>query len=1063
MKYLLTISALLHCIVTCAQLPTVEWAVMNEVNNDDIGLAIDADGQSVYITGFIRGHVNLDPADQDLIPPYNPYWLFGDANRGDANVFVQKLNSQGNMVWGAFFGGTQDDEGRGIVVDAAGNVYVTGYFQGQAHFDAHIMTGPAVVTGSGKKDIFILKLSPSGALIWAKAIGGAEDDIGEALTLDSEGNVLVTGRFGGTVDLDPGAETSLKTSSGGSDIFVLKLDADGQFMWAQAFGGSGADAGRSIAVDAMDNTYITGHFMETVDFGTSTPIELSSAGASDIFIGKLDSQGEMAWAGRMGGPADDEGRTVRISALGHVFVNGSFMQTADLDPAASTDIHASNGGRDIFVCRLDANGQLIWTTAAGGTDDDAAVGMDTDPDGNVLSIGYFQKVVDLDPGVGVTTYTSIGYRDIFWQKLSADGQLIWAAQVGESLGQLPQAVAIDGIGRSFSTGGFHQLYNGVDFDPSPNGVAELDVWSGPTLDPFMQCMDASGDFQWVNRVEGNCCFGRVNEIAVDVEGNLIAAGSFSVRIDFDPGPGEYFLDADPNSGQNTAYSMFIQKLDPSGQLIWVKILRCKRGDNSIEQLATDAAGNIYVEGQFQDSLDLNPGPDDHWVYDPSVSQSDLGDIFIVKLNPDGEFIWGAQLTGEVTDWNFSHAMAVEESQGVYLYARAPGLVDVDPGPSIQLVQNARFLLHLDPLGNFEWVSLIKDTSNSSGSIFIYNDGLEALADGTFRLVAYYLGDVDLDVGAGTHFLPVENAMCVARYSSSGSLLTAATLPFEGFVSIDLSGDLLFFDNLDETVDLDPGPGFIYLTDDGLGSVDRYLLKILGNGTFGWVRHFASSDSGNLSMDHVRTNGSEAIIAGGHVTNTIDVDPGTNDLILVATPYPGTTYNYDPAVTCYDSAGILRWAFRFGNGYNNAFNSDLLGGMVTKGDFVYAVGSQYFYGPIDFDPSEDTLVLRSHNNSQYFVKWRRHDLITTVPDLNTSDAEPLWVSPNPATDYVTVQWPFVKGAAELRLLNSKGQLLQSRALNEATRYVQITLTYPAGLYLLQLQTDKQTHNAKLIIR
>src|SRR5690606_9459529 len=134
-------------------------------------------------------------------------------------------------------------------------------------------------------DIFISKLDTNGNFLWAKSMGGVSGDYGSSITTDSSGHIYTTGAFTGTADFDPGVDEFELTSTGGTDIFISKLDTNGNFLWAKSMGGASADNGNSITVDSAGYIYTTGDFQGTADFdpgsGTSN---LVSAGGTDIFI-----------------------------------------------------------------------------------------------------------------------------------------------------------------------------------------------------------------------------------------------------------------------------------------------------------------------------------------------------------------------------------------------------------------------------------------------------------------------------------------------------------------------------------------------------------------------------------------------------------------------------------------------------------------------------------------------------------------------------------------------------------------------------------------------------------
>ena len=204
--------------------------------------------------------------------------------------------------WAISEGGTSTDLSFCITTDDEENVYVTGIFQNTVDFDP----GPSVAlhSSNGVSDIFIQKLSPTGELIWVKSIGGISADFGYAIATDEEGNVFVTGNFHLTVDFDPGPGVFNLIADGSQseeDIFILKLDSDGNFVWAKKIGGPFADSGNSIDLDGTGNIYVTGIFSDQVDFDPGLGVSnISSNGDLDAFVLKLDSNGEFLWVKNMG-------------------------------------------------------------------------------------------------------------------------------------------------------------------------------------------------------------------------------------------------------------------------------------------------------------------------------------------------------------------------------------------------------------------------------------------------------------------------------------------------------------------------------------------------------------------------------------------------------------------------------------------------------------------------------------------------------------------------------------------------------------------------------------------
>ena len=254
---------------------------------------------------------------------------------------------------------------------------------------------------------------------WAKQMGSTGPDVGRSIGIDGSGNVYSTGNFYGTVDFDPGAGVFNLTSAGTTDIYIQKLDANGNFIWAKQMGGTGNDNGYSIGIDGSGNVYSTGYFSETVDFDPGAGVfNLTSAGGRDIYIQKLDANGNFIWAKQMGGAGTDAGYSIGIDGSGNVYSTGYFSETVDFDPGAGVFNLASGGGFDIYIQKLDANGNFIWAKQMGDAANDIGYSIGIDGSGNVYTTGFFSGTVNFDPGAGVFNLASAGGTDIYIQKWS---------------------------------------------------------------------------------------------------------------------------------------------------------------------------------------------------------------------------------------------------------------------------------------------------------------------------------------------------------------------------------------------------------------------------------------------------------------------------------------------------------------------------------------------------------------------------------------------------------------------------------------------------------------------
>ena len=437
-----------------AQNPTFEWA--NHIGGTGIDLVnhitTDVEG-NVIVTGVFMDTVDFDPGSgvTNLVSTATG---FGD-------VFIQKLDAKGNLLWVKKMGGIRNDYGFSSICDWQGNVYTTGSFQETVDFDP----GPEVnnLSSVGRSDVFVQKLDTDGNFLWVKQMGGKYDDTGYDITIDVDGNIITTGHFQKTIDFDPGPGVTNLTSEGKLDVFVQKLDADGNFMWAKSMGGIDDDKGYSVTSDVDGNVYTTGFFNKRVDFnpGEST-FYLQAHYAEDIYIQKLDADGNFIWAKSMGGIGTDMGHSIVIDPTGNIYTTGFFEETVDFDPGTGVVSLTSEGDADIYVQKLDSDGNLLWAKQMGGPKNEVGNTVNTDADGNVYTSGSFQKTVDFDPGAGAVNLTSNGSTDMFIQKLDANGSFQWVKQMGGAGTEYLYSTAIDALGNIYSTGVFN---NTINLDP----------------------------------------------------------------------------------------------------------------------------------------------------------------------------------------------------------------------------------------------------------------------------------------------------------------------------------------------------------------------------------------------------------------------------------------------------------------------------------------------------------------------------------------------------------------------------------------------------------------------
>ncbi len=453
--------------------------------------------------------------------------------------------------WATQATGETESWGYSISTDPSGNVITTGHFFGTVDFDPG--AGVYNLTSNGDADIFIQKLDVNGNLLWATSMGSTAADWGWSLVTDATGNIYVTGWFNYSMDADPGTGTFLLTSQKQA-VFVLKLNGGGNLVWAKQMGSPqdpGWAYGYGIALDADQNVITTGSFVGLLDFNPGSGVFNMTAQNMDTFIQKLDPSGNFVWAKQLKGNSTSQ--SIKTDASGNIYVTGSFSGTVDFnpDPAKKAVYNLTAfGSSDIYIEKLDANGNFVWAKQAGGTEGNYGYSLAISSDGYIYVTGQFFGTADFDPGSGTYNLTSFGESDIFLLKLSLAGNFIWAKQIGGSNWNSGNGVTTDAAGNIYISG---FSYATADFNPDPVGTYYLTANGADDL--FIYKSDADGNFVWAAMMGGAGHDGNIG-ITLDGAENIYMTGVFSQTTDFNPSGNETF-----NLTAVNSYDMFVLKLN----------------------------------------------------------------------------------------------------------------------------------------------------------------------------------------------------------------------------------------------------------------------------------------------------------------------------------------------------------------------------------------------------------------------------------------------------------------------------------------------------------------------
>jgi hypothetical protein len=407
-----------------SQLPAFNWAVSiggNEAKSS-YDIALDADN-NVYIVGRFKGTVDFDPDTTN----------FNLTAIGGYDIFIAKLSNQGKLLWAKQIGGNSLDYAIAIGIDSTNHIYFTGAFSEVVDFDPNIGIYN-LSTLVGYNNTFICKLDTNGSFVWAKKIGNGYNDPFD-LKLDNTGNCYITGKFASTVDFDPNtAVFNLSSASWQDNGYVLKLDNDGNFIWANAFKGSEYNHGYGVAVDLQGNVFVVGHFSGTVDFDSGiNTFNLTTIATNDrdIYLAKINAAGNLVWAKSYSAPEFNSASKIEVDTFGNTYIVGSFYGTIDFDTGLGVyNVSADSGFMNSYLLKLDTFGNLVWANGITGMGDVILNNVHLDNNNHVYVTGSIRNSADFDPSAASYNITTNGNIDIVFAKYDISGNFKWAKNIG---------------------------------------------------------------------------------------------------------------------------------------------------------------------------------------------------------------------------------------------------------------------------------------------------------------------------------------------------------------------------------------------------------------------------------------------------------------------------------------------------------------------------------------------------------------------------------------------------------------------------------------------------------
>lgn len=443
--FVILFTLLISVSVAFAQTEEWLWAIKNHANNESI--SFDNSGNSFY-TGAFQGTSN--------------FGTHQISSSGNTDIYIAKLDPNGNWLWARRAGGSGWDRGFGISTDDSGNCYVTGYFSGTVSF------GSVTLSSNSSFNIFIAKLDTNGNWMWAVTTSGTGYCSGAAISIDSYGNSAVLGHFYGAVDF--GTHQINNYDLGHNGLFVAKIDPDGEWVWAIQAVIYGSITGTSICSGIDGSTHITGDFYGSATFGSGSLHHNGSE--ADLFIAKIDSSGNWIWASKASGNVyKTYSECIATDNLGNCYVVGNFRHTVNFGNTVL--VSDQTYSIDAFVAKMDTSGNWLWAKKAGGQFDDYGNGVMIGDNNNCYITGSFTN-----GGLFGSSYlTSNGNADIFLAKLSASGEWISAVGIGGTESDMGISIYHDNSMNTYLSGTYNSAGGFAGFSQTTSGsfIAKMGV------------------------------------------------------------------------------------------------------------------------------------------------------------------------------------------------------------------------------------------------------------------------------------------------------------------------------------------------------------------------------------------------------------------------------------------------------------------------------------------------------------------------------------------------------------------------------------------------------------
>jgi hypothetical protein len=890
------------------------WATSFGGTGDDDAYAVATDSSGdVYLTGAFSGTATLGSgADSKTLT----------ASGGFTDIVAAKFDPSGRLLWANGYGNTDPDAGRGIAVDGQGNAYVTGMFQSTVDFDP-AQPGLHKFT-SFFYTAFILKLDTNGGYVWSKELNAENSPlkgraVGEAISLDSAGNIYTTGLFGGSVELNPNGGPNTTADFVFPDAYVLKLDSSGAYDWAadlhdvsvtNPFGGLQPN---DIATDAQGNVYSVGWYDGVANFNPQGQYLTTSAGGDDVYISELDSQGKFVSATTAGASGTDQGYGIAVtSAVGgeYVYAVGTFSKTVDFNSGyGSPDNVTANGVWDGFLWGLNSFRNSIAGVVWDDQDGDS-LRESAEPGVPSVDVALFagspgsgtQVATTTTDALGLYSFQGVGVGQSYYVQVAGTAFAVRNAGPDPTLDSNVSATTGQSAAIVLSAGQSVMVNAGL-----PQAAPPLTV-------------NMAFGFTTVGFTEGS-------SIVADSSGDIYVAGSFDGNTTFGSGAGTVTLKTGANND-------FVAKYSTTGTLVWVRQIVSDFWEYD-PKIKLDASGNLYLAASLTG---------DATVGSIALTAAGTGTTsFLVKFDKTGKALWAK--TSVVSGTTDAVGMAVDSAGNAYLAGGFKSTVTVNTTPVTKLISdggNDAYIVKYSPSGTALWAKNYGGTKDDSVDSVAIDPQGNPVVTGSFESTAQF-GGTTLASGSGSwnDFVAklsatdgsVVWAEALTSTSTSGTLVGGAIAPTSR-IAVDSAGNVYSTGRFEGTIQLDPTNA----TDAIKGTNASFISKLDANGIFVWGKAFSAGTNGyDVEGYGIALDSTGDVYTTGSFAATENFNPNgapAHNLTAIGA-------SYDIYLSQLDSQGNYVNALQFGGSGEDEGTAI----FVDANKNVYATGVSY--GPSTF--------------------------------------------------------------------------------------------------------------------